>query len=65
MLCLASIGLPGLNNFVSEMLDAREGSTTRATRASITSGLAIVAAIGILLSAWYMLTMMRASSSIP
>lgn len=57
-LCLASIGLPGLNNFVSEMLmlaglyDARNPAVQRL-------GLAVVAAVGILLSAWYILTMLQ------
>ena len=58
VLCLASIGLPGLNNFVSEMLmlaglfDARNPGIHRL-------GLAVVAAIGILLGAWYILTMLQ------
>jgi len=56
--CLASIGLPGLNNFVSEMMmlaglmDARNPDAPGI-------GLAIVAAAGILLSAWYVLTMLQ------
>jgi NADH-quinone oxidoreductase subunit M len=58
VLCLASVGLPGLNNFVSEMLmmaglfDARN-PRTRAM------GLAVAAAAGIFLSAWYTFTMLR------
>ena len=58
VLCLASIGLPGLNNFVSEMLmlaglfDARNPGIHR-------QGLGVVAAVGVFLSAWYMLTMMQ------
>lgn len=58
VLCLASIGLPGLNNFVSEMLmlaglfDARNPGIH-------TLGLAVVAAFGILLGAWYILTMLQ------
>jgi NADH-quinone oxidoreductase subunit M len=58
VLCLASIGLPGLNNFVSEMLmlgglyDARNPGVH-------TLALAVVAALGILLSAWYILTMLQ------
>jgi NADH-quinone oxidoreductase subunit M len=58
VLCLASIGLPGLNNFVSEMLmlaglfDARNPGIHRL-------GLAVVAAFSILLSAWYILTMLQ------
>ncbi len=58
ILCLASIGLPGLNNFVSEMLmlggvvDARNPRIDRL-------GLAVIAAIGIFLGAWYILTMLQ------
>jgi NADH-quinone oxidoreductase subunit M len=58
VLCLASIGLPGLNNFVSEMLmlaglfDARNPGIHR-------NGLGVIAAVGILLSAWYVLTMIQ------
>ena len=57
-ICLASIGLPGFNNFVSEMLmlaglfDARNPGIHRL-------GLAVVATFGILLSAWYVLTMLQ------
>src|SRR5206468_2185325 len=57
-ICLASIGLPGLNNFPSEMLmlagllDARNAGAAGL-------GLAVVAAFGILLSAWYVLTMLQ------
>ncbi len=58
VLCMASIGLPGLNNFVSEMLmlaglfDARNPGVHRL-------GLAVVAVVGILLGAWYTLTMLQ------
>jgi NADH-quinone oxidoreductase subunit M len=58
VLCLASIGLPGLNNFVSEMLmlgglfDARNPDIHRL-------GLAVIAALGIFLGAWYILTMLH------
>jgi len=58
VICLASIGLPGLNNFVSEILmlsslfDLRNSHATGIT-------LAIVASSGILLSAWYTLTMVQ------
>jgi NADH-quinone oxidoreductase subunit M len=57
-IALASIGLPGFNNFVSEMLmlagifDARNPRTGSA-------GLAVIAAFGILLGAWYVLTMLQ------
>ncbi|MFO0804281.1 MAG: NADH-quinone oxidoreductase subunit M [Gemmataceae bacterium] len=56
--CLASVGLPGLNNFVSEMMmlaglmDARNPEAPGI-------GLAVVAAAGILLSAWYVFTMLQ------
>lgn len=58
VLCLASVGLPGLNNFVSEMLmlaglfDSRNPGVTR-------QGLGVVAAVGVFLSAWYVLTMIQ------
>jgi NADH-quinone oxidoreductase subunit M len=58
VICLASIGLPGLNNFVSEMLMLAGLYDTGNPRVRHL-GLAVVAAIGILLSAWYMLTMMQ------
>ena len=57
-ICLASIGLPGLNNFVSEMMmlaglfDARNGGSPGI-------GLAVVATVGILLSTWYVMTMLQ------
>ena len=56
--CLASVGLPGLNNLVSEMLmlggvlDARNPYVSALPFASL-------AAFGIFLSAWYTLTMVR------
>src|SRR5579872_1284904 len=56
--CLASIGLPGLNNFWSEMLMIGGLFDTRNPGVNCL-GLAVVAVIGILLSAWYMLTMMQ------
>ncbi|MDY3554139.1 NADH-quinone oxidoreductase subunit M [Gemmata sp. JC717] len=58
-LALASVGLPGLNNFVSEMMmlaglfDARNPGLK-------SLALAVVAATGIFLSAWYVFTMLRA-----
>ncbi len=56
-LCLASIGLPGMNNFVSEMLML--GGLFDADNPGV-RGLwpAVVAAVGIFLSAWYTLTML-------
>jgi NADH-quinone oxidoreductase subunit M len=56
--CLASIGLPGLCNFVSEMImlaglfDLRNANAT-------SMAYAVAAAAGIFLSAWYTLTMVR------
>jgi len=58
VLCLASIGLPGLNNFVSEML-MLAGLFDTQNSGVHGLGLAVVAAFGILLSAWYMLTMLQ------
>ncbi|MBM3979937.1 MAG: NADH-quinone oxidoreductase subunit M [Planctomycetes bacterium] len=58
VLCLASVGLPGLNNFVSEMMmmagvfDARNPGANR-------GALAAVAAFGVFLSAWYTFTVLR------
>jgi NADH-quinone oxidoreductase subunit M len=58
VLCLASIGLPGLNNFVSEMLMLAGLFDARNPRAD-GFWFAVVAAVGIFLSAWYVLTMLR------
>lgn len=57
VLSLASVGLPGLNNFVSEMMMMAGLFDADNPRVS---GLwpAVVAAIGIFLSAWYTLTML-------
>jgi len=58
VICLASIGLPGLNNFVSEMLmlgglfDLRNPYVEG-------SWYAVAAGLGIFLSAWYILTMVQ------
>ena len=58
VICLANVGLPGLNNFVSEMLmlgglyDLRNPTARSLT-------FAVIAAFGILLSAWYLLTLMQ------
>lgn len=57
-LCFASIGLPGLNNFVSEMLMMAGLFDARNPRAGGV-GFALVAAVGIFLSAWYVLSMLR------
>ena len=58
VLFFASIGLPGLNNFVSEMLMMAGLFDARNPRAG-GLGFAVVAAVGIFLSAWYVLSMMR------
>jgi len=54
--CLASVGLPGLNNFVSEMLML--AGVFKLERGGIAPKLmALAAGLGIFLSAWYVLTM--------
>jgi len=58
VVCLASVGLPGLNNFVSEMM-MLAGLVDARNAGSPGLGLAIVAAAGILLSAWYVFTMLQ------
>jgi NADH-quinone oxidoreductase subunit M len=57
---LATIGLPGLNNFVSEML-MLGGVIDAGSRSagSMPMAFAALAAIGIFLSAWYTLTLVR------
>src|SRR5262245_100931 len=55
---LASIGLPGLNNFVSEMLMLGGVFDVRSPYVNGTA-FAVFAALGIFLSAWYTLTMIR------
>jgi NADH-quinone oxidoreductase subunit M len=58
VIALASIGLPGLNNFVSEMLMlAGLFDPRNLTLAGMS--LAIAAAAGIFLSAWYLFTVIR------
>jgi NADH-quinone oxidoreductase subunit M len=57
-IALATVGLPGLNNFVSEMLMLGGVFDMRSTNVSATT-FAILAALGIFLSAWYTLTMVR------
>jgi len=58
VVCLASVGLPGLNNFVSEML-MLAGFFDPAASKVVGFGLAVAAASGIFLSAWYTFTMVR------
>jgi NADH-quinone oxidoreductase subunit M len=56
-ICLTSVGMPGLNGFVGEMLilagvyDIRDANVSG-------YGFAIVMAIGIVLGAWYLFTML-------
>jgi NADH-quinone oxidoreductase subunit M len=58
VICLAGVGLPGLNNFVSEMMLIGAVVTPWNT-AAMGYGLAAAAAAGIFLSAWYTFTMLR------
>ena len=58
VIALASIGLPGLNNFISEMLMLAGLFDPRNTQYA-GYGFGAVAAFGIFLSAWYMLSMIR------
>lgn len=58
VLVLAAVGLPGLNNFVSEML-LLAGLFHARHPAGAGIELAIVGVLGILLSAWYLLTMLQ------
>jgi NADH-quinone oxidoreductase subunit M len=57
-MCLASVGLPGLNNFVSEMMLLSALFTPWNTGVA-GYGLAVAGAAGIFLSAWYTFTMIR------
>ncbi len=61
-LALASVGLPGFNNFVSEMMMMAGLFDARVPTAGGSGGglwLAVVAAAGIFLSAWYTFTMLK------
>jgi NADH-quinone oxidoreductase subunit M len=54
---LSSIGLPGLNGFIGELLVMMG---TASTKALVHAGaLTVLAALGIILGAWYMLTLVR------
>lgn len=58
ILCLASVGLPGLNNFVSEMLML--GGLFNANNPKSTGmALAVIAAFSIFLGSWYIMTMLQ------
>ena len=56
VICLASVGLPGLNNFVSEIIMLGGLFNLRSTAGNT---FAFVAGAGIFLSAWYTMTMVR------
>lgn len=56
--CLASVGLPGLNNFISEMLMLGGVLDMRSPNGSSVA-FTVLAALGVFLSAWYTLTMVR------
>ena len=58
VICLASVGLPGLNNFVSEMM-LMAGLFTPWSTTMSGYGLAVAAAAGLFFSAWYTFTMVR------
>ncbi len=58
IIALASVGLPGLCNFVSEML-MLAGLFDPRNVVIFGRGLAIVAAVGVFLASWYTFTMIR------
>jgi NADH-quinone oxidoreductase subunit M len=58
VICLASVGLPGLNSFISEMLLIGALFTPGNTLIA-GYGLAVAAGFGIFLSAWYTMSMLR------
>lgn len=58
VICFASIGLPGLNNFVSEMM-MLAGLMNARNAGAPGIGLAVVGAFSIFLGAWYVLTMLQ------
>ena len=58
LVCLANVGLPFLNNFVSEML-ILAGLFDPSVVSPLGYGLAVAGASGIFLSAWYTFTMLR------
>lgn len=58
VIALASVGLPGLNNFVSEMM-LIAATMTPGNTYLVGYGMAVAAAAGIFLSAWYLFTVLR------
>jgi NADH-quinone oxidoreductase subunit M len=57
-ICLTSVGMPGLNGFVGEMLVLAGVYDLNGPKAS-GFGFAVVLAIGIVLGAWYLFTMLQ------
>jgi NADH-quinone oxidoreductase subunit M len=57
-ICLTSVGMPGLNGFVGEMLILAGVYDLRLTTVR-GAGFAVVLAIGIVLGAWYLFTMLQ------
>jgi NADH-quinone oxidoreductase subunit M len=58
VVCLASVGLPGLNNFVSEMM-MLFGLFNLRGASGVGVAFAVVAGLGIFLGAWYTLTFLQ------
>jgi NADH-quinone oxidoreductase subunit M len=56
-ICLTSVGMPGLNGFVGEMLILAGVYDLRLTSVS-GAGFAVALAVGIVLGAWYLFTML-------
>jgi NADH-quinone oxidoreductase subunit M len=56
-ICLTSVGMPGLNGFVGEMLILAGVYDLRLTSVN-GAGFAVVLAVGIVLGAWYLFTML-------
>jgi NADH-quinone oxidoreductase subunit M len=56
-MCLSSVGLPGLNNFVGEVLVLTGVFSVPGKEAARFLGLGIAATSGMILGAWYLLTM--------
>jgi len=57
---LASVGLPGLNNFVSELLILAGVMSLKTSHSAFTGfSLALAGAAGIVLGAWYTLTLLK------
>src|SRR5208283_529566 len=57
-MCMASAGLPGLNGFVGEVL-CLIGIVQNDSRGAFNWYLTVAGASGMILGAWYLITMMR------